>query len=298
VKDKRKGREETERTSFNGSTLSLDESDLLAEQQLNGFDAFRDRANRLNMPHQFDSPVSSMSDLSDMKTTDTQPTSGDLRSTNYPRNLKQRYVLRSRDQHDNGGDKIPPWKPSGSAVRHCTGAIPSVPALPRHSQKGSKKDRLVKSGEKEKDGQQLETVALDDCMTTNVSGDGENGHDELAALMDSPNVHVEKQDLASQISVLLKQELNSASLSSTQTVESLHQQAMAEKTRQRATEETELLYLQFISDVTTDILTRGIYSNQALQLLFQSHVEKRKRELDEHILYKKLDQLKLDLGFQ
>jgi spermatogenesis-associated protein 7 len=89
-----------------------------------------------------------------------------------------------------------------------------------------------------------------------------------------------------------------SSLVSTQTVESLHQQAMAEKTRQRATEETELLYLQFISDVTTDILTRGIYSNQALQLLFQSHVEKRKRELDEHILYKKLDQLKLDLGFQ
>ena len=98
------------------------------------------------------------------------------------------------------------------------------PAVPRRSQKRSKKDRLVKLSEKEEDSQKLETVdvgeSLDKCtfqsdnlaLLTNVLRDGENGHDEQAAnaLMDSPNSHCEKQEFSSHISVQSKQELDSS----------------------------------------------------------------------------------------
>ena len=226
----------------------MDESELLTEQQLNGYDTFMARADRLNMTHRFGSPASStsrLSDLVDRRHINSAPlqrhidipflqhTSGDslsadcyVNSHRYPHSLKQRYVLRSCDRHRNGGDQMPPWKPSGSAVRHSTGAIPSAPAVPRCSQKRSKKDRLVKLGEKEEDGRKLETVdvgeSLDECtfqsdnlaLLTNILHDGENGHDEQAVnALDSPNSHSEKQEFSSRISVQLKQELTSASLS-------------------------------------------------------------------------------------
>ena len=45
--------------------------------------------------------------------------------------------------------------------------------------------------------------------------------------------------------------------------------------------EEELRYLEFVTDVTNDVLNRGIYTNSVLKQVFQSHVEKNKGRLDE-----------------
>jgi len=60
--------------------------------------------------------------------------------------------------------------------------------------------------------------------------------------------------------------------------------------------EEEQKYLKFISDVTTDILARGIFSNRVLQQVFEIHIERRKDHLDEGRLKEMIEQLKEDLG--
>ncbi|XP_028396230.1 spermatogenesis-associated protein 7 homolog [Dendronephthya gigantea] len=55
-------------------------------------------------------------------------------------------------------------------------------------------------------------------------------------------------------------------------------------------------YLQFISDVTSDVLARGICSNRVINKVFESHIEKRKNDLDEDNMREMIDQLKEDLG--
>ncbi|KAG7466197.1 hypothetical protein MATL_G00162240 [Megalops atlanticus] len=47
------------------------------------------------------------------------------------------------------------------------------------------------------------------------------------------------------------------------------------------TEEEELLYLEFIADVTNDILSRGLYSNRVLERVFDRQIEMNKHRLDE-----------------
>jgi len=60
--------------------------------------------------------------------------------------------------------------------------------------------------------------------------------------------------------------------------------------------EEEQKYLKFISDVTTDILARGIFSNRVLKQVFEMHIERRKDHLDESRLCEMIEQLKEDLG--
>lgn len=60
--------------------------------------------------------------------------------------------------------------------------------------------------------------------------------------------------------------------------------------------EEEQKYLQFISDVTTDILARGIFSNRVLKQVFEMHIERKKDHLDESRLCEMIEQLKEDLG--
>lgn len=60
--------------------------------------------------------------------------------------------------------------------------------------------------------------------------------------------------------------------------------------------EEEQKYLKFISDVTTDILARGIFSNRVLKQVFEMHIERRKDKLDESRLQEMIEQLKEDLG--
>lgn len=43
----------------------------------------------------------------------------------------------------------------------------------------------------------------------------------------------------------------------------------------------ELEYLDFIGDVTNDVLTRGIFTNRVLCNVFEEHVQKNKNKLDE-----------------
>ncbi|XP_078000360.1 spermatogenesis-associated protein 7 homolog [Glandiceps talaboti] len=61
-------------------------------------------------------------------------------------------------------------------------------------------------------------------------------------------------------------------------------------------EEDELKYLEFVTDVTTDVLNRGIYSNRVLTQIFDKHVERKRGQLEERRMRKLMDQLRLDLG--
>ncbi|XP_032997489.1 spermatogenesis-associated protein 7 isoform X2 [Lacerta agilis] len=61
-------------------------------------------------------------------------------------------------------------------------------------------------------------------------------------------------------------------------------------------EEEELLYLNFIQDITDEILKLGLFSNRALEMLFERHIEQNKNHLDETKMRHLLEILKVDLG--
>uniref|UniRef100_A0A8D2PPF5 Spermatogenesis associated 7 n=1 Tax=Zosterops lateralis melanops TaxID=1220523 RepID=A0A8D2PPF5_ZOSLA len=61
-------------------------------------------------------------------------------------------------------------------------------------------------------------------------------------------------------------------------------------------EEEELLYLNFIEDVTNEILKLGLFSNRVLDELFECHIEENKNHLDEGRMRQMLDVLKSELG--
>ncbi|XP_044291740.1 spermatogenesis-associated protein 7 [Varanus komodoensis] len=61
-------------------------------------------------------------------------------------------------------------------------------------------------------------------------------------------------------------------------------------------EEEELLYLSFIQDITDEILKLGLFSNRALEMLFERHIEQNKNHLDEAKMRHLLEILKVDLG--
>lgn len=61
-------------------------------------------------------------------------------------------------------------------------------------------------------------------------------------------------------------------------------------------EEEELLYLSFIQEITDEILKLGLFSNRALERLFERHIEQNKNHLDETKMRHLLEILKADLG--
>ncbi|KAM6464240.1 spermatogenesis-associated protein 7 isoform 2-T2 [Liasis olivaceus] len=61
-------------------------------------------------------------------------------------------------------------------------------------------------------------------------------------------------------------------------------------------EEEELLYLNFIQDITDEILKLGLFSNRALERLFERHIEQNKNHLDKNKMRHLLEILKVDLG--
>ncbi|XP_060684969.1 spermatogenesis-associated protein 7 homolog [Hemiscyllium ocellatum] len=63
-------------------------------------------------------------------------------------------------------------------------------------------------------------------------------------------------------------------------------------------EEEELKYLEFISDITSEILTRGLFSNSVLERIFERRIEENRHRLNEQKLRHMLDALKEDLGFK
>ncbi|NWX25813.1 SPAT7 protein, partial [Notiomystis cincta] len=60
--------------------------------------------------------------------------------------------------------------------------------------------------------------------------------------------------------------------------------------------EEELLYLNFIEDVTNEILRLGLFSNRVLDELFEYYIEENKDRLDEGKMRRMLEVLKSDLG--
>ncbi|XP_078591130.1 spermatogenesis-associated protein 7 homolog isoform X2 [Branchiostoma floridae x Branchiostoma japonicum] len=66
--------------------------------------------------------------------------------------------------------------------------------------------------------------------------------------------------------------------------------------KQIEAEEEELKYLEFVTDVTNDILARGIFTNKVLLQVFDSHVQKRNGELNETRMRQMIDILREDLG--
>ncbi|TRY92499.1 hypothetical protein DNTS_028199 [Danionella cerebrum] len=59
--------------------------------------------------------------------------------------------------------------------------------------------------------------------------------------------------------------------------------------------EEELMYLEFITDVTNEILTQGLYSDRVLKRVFERHIDMNRHRLDEHKMRNLLDNLQDDL---
>nr|XP_033809163.1 spermatogenesis-associated protein 7 [Geotrypetes seraphini] len=64
------------------------------------------------------------------------------------------------------------------------------------------------------------------------------------------------------------------------------------------TEEEELLYLEFIAQITNEILTLGLFSSSVLARVFERHIEDNKHRLDEGKMRHLLDMLRVDLGYK
>jgi len=58
----------------------------------------------------------------------------------------------------------------------------------------------------------------------------------------------------------------------------------------------EQMYLNFIEDVTSDVLARGIYSDRVLCQVFDTHIAKNQGILNEERMQDLIDELKIDLG--
>ncbi|CAM4642556.1 unnamed protein product [Leuciscus chuanchicus] len=65
--------------------------------------------------------------------------------------------------------------------------------------------------------------------------------------------------------------------------------------RKVSAEEEELLYLEFITDVTNEILTQGLYSDRVLKRLFERYIDMNRHRLDENKMRHLLDNLEKDL---
>ncbi|XP_003200342.3 spermatogenesis-associated protein 7 [Danio rerio] len=65
--------------------------------------------------------------------------------------------------------------------------------------------------------------------------------------------------------------------------------------RKVSAEEEELLYLEFITDVTNEILTQGLYSDRVLKRVFERHIDMNRQRLDENKMRHLLDNLQDDL---
>ncbi|XP_018085883.1 spermatogenesis-associated protein 7 homolog isoform X2 [Xenopus laevis] len=61
-------------------------------------------------------------------------------------------------------------------------------------------------------------------------------------------------------------------------------------------EEEELFYLKFVTDITNEILNLGLFSNRVLERVFKRHLEENRHCLDEAKMCYLLDNLRKDLG--
>ncbi|XP_039597312.1 spermatogenesis-associated protein 7 [Polypterus senegalus] len=61
-------------------------------------------------------------------------------------------------------------------------------------------------------------------------------------------------------------------------------------------EEEEIQYLEFIANLTNEIITMGLYSDRVLERVFHRHVEQNKHRLDEGKMHHLIDVLREDLG--
>ncbi|XP_030070123.1 spermatogenesis-associated protein 7 [Microcaecilia unicolor] len=68
--------------------------------------------------------------------------------------------------------------------------------------------------------------------------------------------------------------------------------------RKVKTEEEELLYLEFVAQITNEILTLGLFSSRVLARVFERHIEDNKHRLDEGKMRHLLDILRVDLGYK
>ena len=60
--------------------------------------------------------------------------------------------------------------------------------------------------------------------------------------------------------------------------------------------EEEIKYLEFIKEVTDDVIARGISSNRVINSCFEYHVKKHKHELNEAKMRDLLSTLRKDIG--
>ncbi|VDI16160.1 spermatogenesis-associated protein 7 [Mytilus galloprovincialis] len=75
----------------------------------------------------------------------------------------------------------------------------------------------------------------------------------------------------------------------------LHKEQSYIEQRKREREE-ELKYMEFMKEVTDDVLTRGVFTNRVLKQVFESHIRKKKGQLDERRMRSMLGKVRNDLG--
>lgn len=243
--------------------MSLDDSGLLGHQPSNGQDASSvDEVDRLNMAQRFgfgsemlyrrhsldqidrtslSSAVSqSHTDISLLRhdgfgSTNSLCVASNVGNRQYPRSLKQRYVLKSTDGRrcvggQSSRQKFSAWKPGGTAVRDLSGAIPQAAAVPQHLKKRTqnKERRLDLNGqvcgesEKTDNGESadkcdLQTDGVPVAMSVLDHRDSLQDTRVANVLNESPTAHSDllrgNQEVSSSVNIHSEQDLTSISLS-------------------------------------------------------------------------------------
>ncbi|XP_066480117.1 spermatogenesis-associated protein 7 [Tiliqua scincoides] len=123
---------------------------------------------------------------------------------------------------------------------------------------------------------------------TDISRSGKKDEDEFQKIImqmeDKVSPNEDKSDEGQVVSQLSSPSVTSPGFAESPTM------------RRIQAEEEELLYLNFIQDITDEILRLGLFSNRALERLFERHIEQNKNHLEETKMRHLLEILKVDLG--
>ncbi|KAJ8046061.1 Spermatogenesis-associated protein 7 [Holothuria leucospilota] len=79
-------------------------------------------------------------------------------------------------------------------------------------------------------------------------------------------------------------------------LETMSYRSRSQNEKRMREEEEELRYLEFVTDVTNDVLNRGIYTNTVLKQVFEAHIDRNKDKLEEERMRQLMKQLQRDLA--
>lgn len=137
-------------------------------------------------------------------------------------------------------------------------------------------------------------------MNTKLSSDGlsKDGNETKSLKIESKEKG-STDDQREEVDVFVREEENTEKKEEYSRSYSYRLQLAERNTVMRHQLEDRLLeykYLQFLSEITKDILSRNVTSDSELLVIFKSHVTANKQHLREDVLWQKIAQLKQQLG--